>query len=62
MQPVPGKEVTLEAVSNFLGERIARLKIPRKLDLQDALPRQESGKIFKQVLRKPYWDDTGRKI
>ena len=62
VQCVPGKKVTLEDVSAFLESRIARFKIPRQLDLHDALPREDSGKIFKQRLRAPYWEKSGRQI
>ena len=62
VQPVPGETVTLERVQAYLSERIAKFKIPRKLDLHDQLPRQDTGKIFKQRLRAPYWDKTGRQI
>lgn len=50
------KSVTLEDVHDFLENKIARFKFPRKLDLHDALPREDSGKIFKQRLRAPYWE------
>ncbi len=62
VQTVPGESVTLESVQAFLGDRIARFKIPRKLDVLEQLPREDSGKIFKQRLRAPYWDKTGRQI
>ena len=62
VQPVPGETVTLESMQAFLSDRIAKFKIPRKLDLHDQLPRQDTGKIFKQRLRVPYWDKTGRQI
>jgi len=62
VQMVPGKSVSLDEVQAFLGERIARFKLPRKLDVHTQLPREDSGKIFKQRLRAPYWDETGRKI
>ena len=62
VQCTPGHSVTLESLQAFLGPRIARFKLPRKLDLHDELPRQPTGKIFKQRLRAPYWDDAGRKI
>ncbi len=50
-----GRTVTLVEVHAFLDNKIARFKFPRKLDLHDALPREDSGKIFKQRLRAPYW-------
>lgn len=62
VQCVPGKSVTLEDVQNFLTDRIARFKLPRQIDIHEQLPREDSGKIFKQRLREPYWKQTGRKI
>jgi len=62
VQCAPGQIVTLESVQAFLAPHIARFKLPRKLDLHDELPRQSTGKIFKQRLRAPYWDNVGRKI
>jgi long-chain acyl-CoA synthetase len=35
----------------FLDGKLARFKFPRKLDLHEKLPREDSGKIFKQKLR-----------
>lgn len=49
------KQLTLEQIHAFLEGKLARFKFPRKLDLHDALPREDSGKIFKQRLRSPYW-------
>ncbi|MDA8708565.1 AMP-binding protein [Hellea sp.] len=62
VQCTPGHNVTLGSVQAFLEPRIARFKIPRKLDIHDELPRQPTGKIFKERLRAPYWDAAGRKI
>jgi long-chain acyl-CoA synthetase len=58
----PGAHVTLDTIHAFLEPRLARFKIPRKLDIHEALPRQESGKIYKAKLRAPYWEDAGRKV
>jgi len=49
-------------VNAFLAPRIAKFKIPRIVDFHDELPREDSGKIFKQRLRAPYWEATGRRI
>lgn len=58
----PGQTVNLATVRAFLEPRLAKFKIPRKLDIHDALPRQESGKIYKAKLRAPYWEGAGRKV
>lgn len=57
-----GAELDLKTMQDFLSSRLARFKLPRKLDIHDALPREDSGKIFKQRLRAPYWEDAGRKV
>ena len=62
IQPHNGAAIEREAVRNFLKERIADYKVPRVIEFSDALPREESGKIFKRRLRDPYWQDAGRRI
>ncbi len=59
---VDGAAIDLDAVRAYLGERIAAYKLPRKLDVLDELPREDSGKIFKRKLREPYWREAGRRI
>jgi long-chain acyl-CoA synthetase len=62
VQPHGGAPLEREAVRKFLKERIADYKVPRVVEFSDALPREESGKIFKRRLRDPYWQDAGRRI
>ena len=62
VQPHNGAPIEREAVQRFLRERIADYKVPRVVEFSDALPREESGKIFKRRLRAPYWEKTGRRI
>ena len=44
-------ELTLENIQEFLGERLARYKHPRALEVVDALPRNPAGKVLKTELR-----------
>lgn len=62
VQCAAGQSLNLEDMQTYLSNKIARFKIPQKLDLHDKLPREDSGKIFKQRLRAPYWKNTGRNI
>jgi long-chain acyl-CoA synthetase len=62
VQPHDGAALEREAVRTFLKERIADYKVPRVIEFSEALPREESGKIFKRRLRDPYWQDAGRRI
>ncbi|KAA0099870.1 long-chain fatty acid--CoA ligase [Mycolicibacterium sp. P1-18] len=44
-------DLTLDDVVEFLGERLARYKHPRALEVVDALPRNPAGKVLKTELR-----------
>jgi acyl-CoA synthetase (AMP-forming)/AMP-acid ligase II len=41
---------------------LAGYKIPRQLQVLDALPRNPSGKVLKTELRKPFWEGHGRSV
>ena len=42
--------------------RLAAYKVPRSVDVVDALPRDPSGKLYKRRLRDPYWAGRERAI
>jgi long-chain acyl-CoA synthetase len=58
----PATPLDPAAVRAFLGRHLARYKLPSVVELIDALPREDSGKIFKRKLRAPYWEKAGRRI
>ncbi|HSD44628.1 MAG TPA: AMP-binding protein [Burkholderiales bacterium] len=62
VQPRPGAHLTADDIRTKLRERIAGYKVPRVVTFHDALPREDSGKIFKRLLREPYWREAGRRI
>jgi len=43
-------------------EHLAGYKCPRSIDLVDALPRDPSGKLFKRLLKEPYWEGHTSRI
>lgn len=55
IEPVPGITVTAEEIIGFCRARIAHLKCPRSIDFHDALPRHQTGKLYKEALKAPYW-------
>ncbi len=62
VEPLPGATLSATEVQAFLAARLARYKVPRRVDFHAALPRQDSGKIFKRLLRDPFWQAAGRRI
>lgn len=59
---MPGAQLDAAAIQAWLGERLAKYKVPKRIDFHPALPREDSGKIFKRRLREPFWQSAGRKI
>ncbi|MFE3289914.1 fatty-acid--CoA ligase FadD5 [Rhodococcus sp. NPDC059234] len=49
-----GEDLTLDELSAFLDDRLARYKHPKELVVVDALPRNASGKVVKWELRKDH--------
>ena len=43
-------------------EHLAGYKAPRSVDYEAALPRHETGKLYKRLLRDRYWQASDRKI
>ena len=62
IQPVADGELTEDEVRGFLAGRLARYKVPKIIQFRDELPRQDTGKIYKRLLRDEFWLATGRKI
>jgi fatty-acyl-CoA synthase len=50
----PGAELTLEQLREFAGASLARYKLPTRLELVDALPRNAAGKVLKVRLRERF--------
>jgi len=59
---IPGAQLTANDIRAYLQNRLAKFKVPRRIDFHAALPREDSGKIFKRRLRDPFWQNTGRNI
>jgi long-chain acyl-CoA synthetase len=62
VEPQAGAAVDATAVRGYLGQHLARYKVPKVVEFSAALPREDSGKIFKRKLRNPYWEKAGRSI
>jgi long-chain acyl-CoA synthetase len=60
----PQPDVILEAadIRSHLKALLADYKVPKHIDIQPQLPREDSGKIFKRRLRDPHWKNAGRRV
>jgi long-chain acyl-CoA synthetase len=62
VEPMSEAGLDVAQVRTWLRERLASYKVPRTVEFSAALPREDSGKIFKRKLRAPYWEKAGRAI
>jgi fatty-acyl-CoA synthase len=56
--PVPGVAATSELADELLAccrQALATYKCPRTVDFADSLPRDDNGKLYKRLVREPYW-------
>ena len=58
VQPKHGVTLDLDELRTFVDERVGGYKRPREYEVRDELPRTDSGKLLKRVLRDEFW--TGR--
>ena len=61
VQPRPGHTIDLAALAAYADEHLAGFKRPRTWEVRDELPRTESGKLLKRVLRDEHWQGA-RKV
>ncbi|HEY8215748.1 MAG TPA: AMP-binding protein [Acidimicrobiia bacterium] len=62
VQPKPGETISLDELRGFVDARVGRYKRPRAYEVREALPRTDSGKLLKRVLRDEFWSDQARAI
>jgi long-chain acyl-CoA synthetase len=49
--PQPGATVAEDELRAWAAERLACFKVPKRIELADALPRTASGKLLRRALR-----------
>ena len=57
VQPRVEADLDLDELRAFVEARVGGYKRPREYEVRDELPRTESGKLLKRVLRDEYWGD-----
>jgi acyl-CoA synthetase (AMP-forming)/AMP-acid ligase II len=62
VQPKPDEAIEVGELSDFVEDRLARYKRPRAYEVREVLPRTDSGKLLKRVLRDEFWSEHGRSL
>ncbi len=57
-----GKTATAEEIISYCREHLAGYKVPRSVDFMEELPKTDTGKILKKIIKAPYWKDRDVKI
>jgi long-chain acyl-CoA synthetase len=58
----PGGALSLDELQSHCRKSISGYKLPRSLELRDALPMSGAGKVLKTELRQPYWSGHDRAV
>jgi fatty-acyl-CoA synthase len=59
----PGSQLDAEGLCSFLENRLAKFKMPRRIDFSDEpLPKTGTGKIRKLVLKEKYWAGKTKRV
>jgi long-chain acyl-CoA synthetase len=56
------RPVDVDELLEHCRDRLARYKLPRSIDVTEAMPRDPNGKLYKRTLRDPYWAGRDRSI
>jgi fatty-acyl-CoA synthase len=65
VQPAEGVAAGTELESELLAyarDHLAHYKCPRSVDFMEALPRLPTGKLYKRLIKDPYWGKQGSRI
>jgi long-chain acyl-CoA synthetase len=62
IERAPGSTIDAEFVRSELQGRLARYKVPRRIEFGTNLPREDTGKIYKRKLRDLHWKGVDSSI
>ncbi|MEM7141371.1 MAG: acyl-CoA synthetase [Actinomycetota bacterium] len=62
VDPDAASDDLADALLAHCGDHLARYKVPRSVDFVDELPRLDTGKLYKRLLRDRYWGDRDSRI
>jgi long-chain acyl-CoA synthetase len=58
----PDSGLDSDTVRQYLQQRIAGYKVPRRIEIVTSLPRDDNGKIARRKIRDAYWQGKDRRI
>ncbi|MDL5363669.1 class I adenylate-forming enzyme family protein [Halalkalicoccus sp. NIPERK01] len=58
----PAADLAEEDLREFVGGRLARYKVPKRVEFVDDLPETATGKVQKYQLREDYWESEERRV
>jgi long-chain acyl-CoA synthetase len=65
VQPVDWNDATPEFAAELIAycrAHLSPIKCPRSVDFDPALPRHDTGKLYKRLIRDRYWDGHKRRV
>ncbi|HEX7276215.1 MAG TPA: AMP-binding protein [Acidimicrobiales bacterium] len=62
VQPRPGQSLDVDTLEAAAATSLAGFKRPRSWEIRDSLPRTDSGKLLKRLLRDEHWAERGARI
>ncbi|NET91631.1 MAG: acyl-CoA synthetase, partial [Kamptonema sp. SIO1D9] len=62
MDGVDGTDALADELLAYCQERLAKVKCPRSVDFDPALPRHPTGKLYKRLVRDRYWGNKDSRI
>jgi len=57
-----GMQATADELLDLCRSRLSRIKVPKRLDFIESLPRSTNGKVLKRDLRATYWQNQDRLV
>jgi acyl-CoA synthetase (AMP-forming)/AMP-acid ligase II len=60
--PRPGAELDGASLIAWARERLAHFKCPTVVEIRTVLPRNETGKVLRRLLREPFWAGRDRAV
>ena len=58
----PNRQITESELIDFCRGRLAHLKCPKHVDFHPELPRHQTGKLYKEPLKAPFWRDSSAQL